>query len=199
MRYQSHSYYHIYNRGAHKKKIFFSKEQYVYCLKLLNKYADKYAVYILAYCLMPNHYHLVLQQNENGSISKFIQTSFNAFSQTINLLEQHSGTLFQGKAKAKLIDSDESVVHVIRYLHLNPVKAGLVKRPEDWPFSDYCEWVNSHSHLPKVYLGLKRPSEGFQRFRDSIFTDGKEYERFVDEYRNEVQNNKLEKFLFKED
>jgi REP element-mobilizing transposase RayT len=155
MKYNDHSYYHVYNRGAHKEKIFFSEKDYQLCLTLLWKYSNKYFVSLIAYCLMPNHYHVVLKQNDCGSISRCIQSTFNAFSQTINLQQNHNGTLFQGKAKSKFIDADNYVLQVVRYIHLNPVACGLVHKPEEWNYSDYREWA-----------GL--PSEGHSGFEESF-------------------------------
>ncbi len=175
MKYKDQSYYHIYNRGAHKENIFFSDEHYLRCLNLLEKYSTKYSVSIIAYCLMPNHYHLVIRQNENGSISRCIQTTFNACSQTVNLMEQHSGTLFQGKAKAKQIDSESSLIQVIRYVHLNPVRAGFVQRPEDWHFSDYLDWILS----PSEGHGRSELTFGRSSMCNTYFANVEDYKQFV--------------------
>jgi len=106
MKYEDNKYYHVYNRGTNKGTLFYNNENYLYCLKLIEKYRSKYDITIVAYCLMPNHYHFVLRQNENGSISRFLQTTFNAYSQAINKELQRSGTLFESRAKGILIDSD---------------------------------------------------------------------------------------------
>ena len=145
MKYLDSEYYHVFNRGAHKSKIFFLEENYLYCLRLLGKYSSQYLVSLAAYCLMPNHYHLICRQEAGGSISKFVQTTFNAYSQAVNKQQGHSGTLFEGKARAKHINSDSYILQVVRYIHLNPVEAGLVVRPGDWKFSDYLEWIENLS------------------------------------------------------
>ena len=176
-------------------EIFLSQENYFSCLQLMHKYAIEYKISVLAYCLMPNHYHLILQQKENGSVSRCLQTTFNAYSQTINLMVGHSGTLFQGKAKSKLIDSDEYVLQVIRYVHLNPVSAGLVQKPEDWHFSDYREWIKGTGDLPKDPANRMVPSEG-GKLRAAYFASAKEYKQFVEDYEAERENTTLEKFLF---
>jgi REP element-mobilizing transposase RayT len=141
MKYLDDHFYHVFNRGSRSEEIFFSDANYQYFLRLIAKNASTHLVYIVAYCLMPNHYHLVLQQKVTGSISKLIQSVMTSYVQAINKKYNTNGSLFQGKAKSKLIDSDEYVLQVIRYIHLNPVSAKLVQAPEDWPFSDYRKWI----------------------------------------------------------
>ncbi len=150
MKYEDEKYYHIYNRGAHKAPLFLVSEHYGYCMRLIGNYSSRYRVSIEALCLMPNHYHMLVQQLEGGSISRFIQTTFNAYVQGFNVQTEHSGALFQGKAKALEVDSDEYAVRLCRYIHLNPVVAGLVSAPEEWKWSDYREWIDGLSNLRKV-------------------------------------------------
>jgi putative transposase len=107
-------FYHVFNRGSRSEEIFFSDANYEYFLRLITRNVAAHLVYVIAYCLMPNHYHLVLQQKENGSISKFIQSVMTSYVQAINKKYDSSGILFQGKAKSKLIDSDEYVLQMIR-------------------------------------------------------------------------------------
>jgi putative transposase len=182
MKYEDNSYYHVYNRGAHRAVIFPSDKHYELCRKLLIKYAEKYFVSISAYCLMPNHYHLILYQKPGGSISKCVQTTFNAYSQTINVQCEHSGTLFQGKAKTKYIGSDIYILDLIRYLHLNPVRANLVKRPENWPFSDYSEWIGEQL-------------SGNNELRNNFFSNGDDYKLFVERYKEELDKQRIEKYM----
>jgi REP element-mobilizing transposase RayT len=107
MKYLDGHYYHIYNRGAHKKEIFFEPANYMYRISLFNKYLHRYEVSVVAYCLMPNHYHLIGRQNGHGDIGGFLRPTFNACTQAINKRYGHSGTLFQGQSKSKHIDSGE--------------------------------------------------------------------------------------------
>jgi putative transposase len=120
---------------------------------------------------MPNHYHLIVRQEIEGSISRFLQTTFNSFVQNYNLLESHSGTLFQGPAKSTLVDTDEYPLHAIPYVHTNPVSAKLVKLASDWEFSDCSVWVRDSG---EVFPG--------KSVRDEWFEDGKEYEEFLEAY-----------------
>ncbi len=143
MQYTEGCYYHIFNRGAHKEAIFFEEENYRYLITLFTKYSVQYKVTVAAYCLMPNHYHLIVKQNEFGSIGSFLKTVFNAYTQAINKRFELSGTLFQGQAKVKEIDSDSYCLQVIRYIHLNPLNAKIVKSIEEWNHSNYLEWIIS--------------------------------------------------------
>jgi putative transposase len=190
VKYVDDEYYHIFNRGANKARIFFIEENYSYCFRLLKKYSLQQNVAILAYCLMPNHYHLVCRQDAGGSISKFLQTTFNAYSQAVNKQQGHSGTLFEGKAQAKHINSDSYVLQVIRYLHLNPVEARLVMKPEEWRYSDYGDWIAEPSE------GFK-PSEGLG-LRNAYFKKGTAYREFVETYKEEKDKAGIKEYLFNE-
>ena len=163
--------YHVYNRGAHRHTIFRKPSHYKKCLELLQKYASRYRVGMLAYCLMPNHYHLLVRQEEGGSISRYLQTTFNAFVQYFNVLEGHSGTLFQGPAKSRTIETDADVLQVVRYVHSNPVLAKLAKTAGEWPFSDCSKWI---SNTDEPFAG--------RFFRDTWFKDGEAYGEFVAAY-----------------
>lgn len=187
MHYEDDKYYHIYNRGAHQSLIFFSPENYRYCLRLLQKYKLKYRVAIVAYCLMPNHYHLVLRQSPEGSISNFLRTVFNAYAQAVNRRSGKSGTLFQGRPKARIIDSDAYALQVVRYIHLNPVIAKIVTAPESWQFSDYQAWIGAtSSSLTDLSL------------RNAYFRDQKEYRDFVEAYKEESDTKIILKCIFEE-
>ena len=94
---------------------------------------------------MLNHYHLLLFQEEGGSISKTLQTTINSYVQAVNKKYDFSGSLFESKAKSTLVDTDRYVVHLARYIHLNPVKAKLVAMPDEWRHSDYSRWVETNN------------------------------------------------------
>ena len=130
-------YYHIYNRVPDGMRLFNSKENYRYCRKLLRKNALKYDVNIIAYCLMPNHYHMLVFQNREESLSKYISVMFNAYVQAFNKQYHRKGPLFTDRFKNIAVEREEYLYQLCRYIHLNPVKANLVKNPEDWEFSDY--------------------------------------------------------------
>ena len=163
-------YYHIYNRGAGQESLFFSPGNYEYLLRLARHYSARYGAAIIAYCLMPNHYHFLLRQETDQPLSKFINVLFNAYVQDVNQRQGRKGTLFEGRFRHVWVDREEYLVHLCRYIHRNPLKAGLVARLEDWPYSDFLDWTGQR----KGILGC----EAFVRTR---FPTSEAYRQFVND------------------
>jgi hypothetical protein len=139
---------------------------------------------------MPNHYHLLLFQQEGGNISKTLQTTINSYVQAVNKKYDLSGSMFEGKAKSILVETDRYVVHLARYIHLNPVKAKLVVRPDEWMYSDYSRWVETND----LSDGFK-PSDRFVALRELYFDGGDNYRKFVEGYDYKVDVNLSKYFL----
>jgi len=184
MKYENGKYYHVYNRGASKQIIFLNDENYRFCFQLFQKYSTQYNVSIIAYCLMPNHYHFLLLQNDDGSISKCIQTVFNSYTQAFNNISKHSGTLFQGRANGIEVKDDEYAVRLCRYIHCNPVAARLVTKPENWKHSDYLEWI-----------GLRKGNATNFILRDGYFGNAEAYKKYIEEY---GEDDGINQYLFDE-
>jgi REP element-mobilizing transposase RayT len=119
-------YYHVYNRGANREDIFRSEGNFVFCLRRVKEQSILCSVSVIAYCLMPNHYHFVLRQDADISIATFIQAIFNVYSKAFNKMWECKGTLFESAFHAIHVETDEYLLHLCRYIHLNPVIAGLV-------------------------------------------------------------------------
>lgn len=134
-------YYHIYNRGNRKQKIFLNNKDYQRYLDRLKEYKDKHHVSILAYCLMPNHIHLLVRQNGPEPISNFIQKLHTAYSMYFNKKYEQVGHIFQDRFKAKIVGKDEYLMHLSRYIHLNPKK--LVSKLPAYKWSSYSSYINS--------------------------------------------------------
>ena len=132
---------HIYNRGAHRDSIFREEHNYLFALGKFKQYARELVLTVIAYCLMPNHYHLLVRQDGDQPAGLLPQRVFNSYSKAYNKRYGHSGTLFESPYKARRIEQDDHLQHLCRYIHANPVKDGLVHRPEEWPYSNYPEWV----------------------------------------------------------
>ncbi len=179
-------YYHIYNRGAGKAKIFFNDGNYQYLLRLVKQYYQKYGVTIIAYCLMPNHYHFLLRQEAEEPLSRFMQVLFNAYVQALNLQQERTGTLFEGRFKHKRVEKWEYLIILCRYIHRNPVEARLVARPEDWEYSNYREWI-----------GLRNNELTDKDFVQEHFHSATEYVKFVNDVEDEQKSyEKIRKYLF---
>ncbi len=175
-------YYHIYNRGAGKGLIFFNNGNYEYLLKLVKRYYKKYGVTLIAYCLMPNHYHFLLRQDTEVPLSKFINVLFNAYVQAVNIQQGRKGTLFEGRFKHVVVDREEYLTHLCRYIHLNPVKANLVSKPEDWKYSNYQDW-----------MGLRKGTLKDDAFIQEHFESVQEYRKFLSDWQDDKN---IKKYLW---
>ena len=120
--FESGTYYHVYNRGNRKQQIFLSDRDYERFLGKVLEYKKKFLINILAFCLMPNHFHFLLQQLTLNAISRFFSDLCNSHSRYFNVKYETVGSLFQGRFKAKRVDKDEYLIHLSRYIHLNPAE-----------------------------------------------------------------------------
>lgn len=136
----SNEYYHLYNRGNSKRNIFHNHLDYNRFLKVLylansdknflvNRIKDIYStergaklVSIGAYCLMPNHFHILIKQPDKGDVSKFMHKLLTAYSMYYNTKYKRTGGLFEGKFKSEHLDNDRYLKYIFSYIHLNPVK-----------------------------------------------------------------------------
>lgn len=97
---------------------------------------------IIAYCIMPTHIHLILRQLKGKGISIFMSNILNSYARYFNTLHKRKGPLWEGSFKSVLLETDEQLLHLTRYIHLNPVTAYLVDSPESWNFSSYKEYLS---------------------------------------------------------
>jgi REP element-mobilizing transposase RayT len=163
-------YFHIYNRGNNYGKIFFERENYLYFLRLMRDHIPPEKTEINAYCLMPTHYH-ILGYTKSDDLSKQMQSFLLAYTKAINIRHERVGALFQGRFKAKMVTSNEVLLLLSRYIHLNPVAASLVSKAEDWEFSSYRDYLGlRNGTLPKsdVILNQFISSEAYRSFVESI-------------------------------
>ena len=161
------SYYHVFNRGVEKRIIFLDEQDYnmflyylsIYLLpleqvlrfypnfsiRLYNKNLSE-EIELISYCLMPNHFHLLLKQKNKDSTSKLIKQVTNGYTLYFNTKYERVGGLFQGVFKAVGIDTDALILHVARYIHLNPVVANIVKDPKEYMWSSHKEYFDKEKH-----------------------------------------------------
>ena len=155
MQFAEGNIYHIYNRGNYKQQVFLSDENYIHFLRLTNKYIIPSSD-ILAWCLMPNHFHFLIHANEQSlipvqssplpvsALSFGIRMLLSSYSKAINKALGRHGNLFQQKTKSKWVNIPESnyAETTFHYIHQNPLKAGLADTMEDWQFSSFRDYCN---------------------------------------------------------
>ena len=160
------AYYHVFNRGVEKRTIFLDEQDYftfldilTYYLKFLKKIPKialtrtglvnsgrfQNEIKLVAFCLMPNHFHLLLHQQKKNSISEFIRRIATTYSMYFNKRYQRVGALFQGRFKAKHLDTESYLLQATKYLHKNPIdlvtRTGLV----NYPWSSYQTYLKNTS------------------------------------------------------
>lgn len=136
-------YYRIDNDAKFSDFINFKivqKEGFNNVLEVISKDKNK-LVQIIAYCIMPTHFHLILKQLTEDGIAKYMKDILNSYTRYFNIKHKRKGPLWESRFKSVLVDSDEQLLHLIRYIHLNPVTAKLIDRPEKWDFSSYKEYL----------------------------------------------------------
>ena len=132
--------YHIYSRGVLKMDIFRTPADYEKFLLRLCEYKQKYPVSFRAFVLMPNHFHMLiiepewLPEQKVAHLSSFMRLLLNSYAKYFCKKYGHSGHVFQGAFKSKLIDSDSYYSQILQYIHENPAKKGLVSKAEFWPY-----------------------------------------------------------------
>jgi len=179
-------YYHLYNRGINRQPIFFCIENWGYFIKRLRHYFLPALIDILAYCLMPTHYHLLVYLNTDDLAARIMQPFGLSYTKAINTQQGRVGPLFQGPFQAAWVDKDEYLLHLSRYIHLNPVTAGLVTQAEEWTFSSYRD-----------YIGLRAGTLPVPGVVLSQFYSPQDYKAFVESYRDQ-DFKVVEQLLFDE-
>lgn len=128
------------------------------------------SVQIIAYCLMPTHFHLILKQLVENGISNYMRKVLDGYTRYFNNIHKRRGPLWESKFKNVLVEGDEQLNHLVRYIHLNPTTANLVNSPEDWLYSSYRE-----------YLGRMADSQKMCQFDDILEIKPSSYRKFVND------------------
>jgi len=137
---------------------------------------QKLLVRIVAYCLMPTHVHFLLEQTAGNGISEFMCKVMGSYAVYFNKKANRHGPLWDSRFKAKLVETDGYVLQLSRYIHLNPVSAGLVRRPEDWEFSSYREFLSDSGMQRSICEFRKIISFPPQMYRTFV-EDGADYQQ----------------------
>lgn len=183
------NFYHIFNKSVYGQPILQKKNDLNYFLQATKYYLqlnppikfsyfrlnpDKYQtdfnkrlVTLISYCFMPNHFHFCLKQEKDGGIQLFMRKLMSSFSHYFQIKYKNKGPLFCGTFKAVPIESDEQLMHLSRYHHLNPVTAGMVDHPKDYHYSSFNSYMTKESDMVDTSYVL------------SNFSSKQQYERFV--------------------
>jgi len=180
------AFYHITSRGNERKNVFKSKRDREKFLEYLESATQRYDAVIHVYCLLDNHYHLLVE-TPSENLSQIMRHINGAYTTYFNVKRKRSGHLFQGRYKAILVDADEYAKELSRYIHLNPLRAKMVETPEDYDWSSY-----------QYYIGRKKLPEWLTRdfilgyFGKKVSTAQKGYHGFVSELVNEKYDSPLD-------
>lgn len=177
---------HVIQRGNNRDVCFYSKSDYQFYLNHLGKACRRYGVKLHAYVLMTNHTHILITPDDESGISRVMQSLGRCYVQYINKTHGRTGTLWEGRHKGSLVDGDNYLLACHRYIELNPVRAGMVNRPEEYCWSsfrsnaygDINKWLTPHD----LYLALGESTNlRLERYR-SLF-DSKLDKKLVEEIR----------------
>ncbi|MCL5783910.1 MAG: transposase [Patescibacteria group bacterium] len=203
------NFYHVYNRGVEKRVIFTENRDFKRFLQTLYYYQftgpkpafskhlqfkikdfsrNPKIVEIVCYCLMPNHFHLLLRQVKENGISEFMGKVLNSYAKYFNTKYKRVGPLFQGAFRTVLVENDDQILHLSRYIHLNPYVNELTSEIETYPHSSYPYFIGLSSDL----LCIKDHIINF-------FKDGNGYRDFVAGHSDYARELELMKHLLLED
>lgn len=135
------AFYHVLSRGNERKVIFRTEADYKLFLKTLSECCLRFWVKVHAYCLMPNHFHFLLETQE-GNLSQFMKCLLGVYTIRFNRCHRRSGHLFQGRYKAFLVEKESYLLELSRYIHLNPCRAGMATYPEEYPWSSMAFFLD---------------------------------------------------------
>jgi putative transposase len=178
--------HHIIERGNNRERVFRDSTDYEKYLFFLSKYSEEKEVAVLAYCLMPNHIHLLVRPSDEESLAKMMQGITLCYSKYFNEANGRTGRLWECRYHSTVIDGDSYLWTVSRYIENNPVRAGIVKRPEEYPYSSAkAHILGKKDHLLKEPLFDKSELNEYRRFVRS-----KEDKKILEEIRKQTRLGK---------
>ena len=166
------AFYHVTSRGNERKKIYYAESDYEKFISILKESQNKYGYLLHVYVLMDNHYHLLIETPQ-ANLSKIMHYINGFYTGYINVKRKRSGHLFQGRYKSILIDKDNYLLELSRYIHLNPVRKKMVEKPEDYIYSSYTAYISQEQYeivYQDLILGMisKEKKEAKRRYKDFV-------------------------------
>jgi len=167
------AWYHVMNRGRRGEDIYSDQKDYGLFLSVLQESAELFDIRVAAYCLMSNHYHLLIQ-TPAGNLSRAMRHVNGVYTQRYNRLRKIDGQLFRGRYKSVLVEADSHLLELLRYIHRNPVRARICKTVDDYAWSShsgYLSGARKWNWLSKQFL--------LGMFSDKPGVASKEYKKFI--------------------
>ena len=146
--------YHIITRGNQKQRVFLDEQDCEAYLSRLKRYKLKLGFLIYAFCLMPNHVHLIGEPKETADLAKFMHGLNRSYTAYFNKKYNKVGYLWQGRFKSKVVVKDSYLIDCLNYIELNPVRANMVRTAQDYPWSSYKERVITENVFSKIVNNL---------------------------------------------
>lgn len=198
------NFYHLFNRGVEKRQVFSNSNDYSRFLDVLYYYQfqgpkPRFSTYkrfkqkdfdkkpkiveIECYCLMPNHFHLLVRQLKEKGVEEFMRKVLNSYTKYFNTRHKRIGPLFQGAFKAVIVETDEQLLHLSRYIHLNPFTSGLVEKLEDYQYSSFLAYTKQSKDqlcTEQTILNFFKNSKGYAEF----IADNQEYARELEKIKH---------------
>ncbi|MEW6407060.1 MAG: transposase [Patescibacteria group bacterium] len=184
--------YHVINRGNNRQDVFKDNDDFTAYLEIIKRFKTKYQFKLYAYCLMNNHVHLIIEPTKPNTLSKIVQSITLSHIRLYHYKYKSSGHIWQGRFKNPLIQTDEYLLECIKYIELNPVRANIVSKPEDYLWSSYRfhslgEDKNKLLDSDPTFLSLANTDKTRQKaYRDFITTE--QDEDMLDSIRKSIAN-----------
>lgn len=160
--------FHIYNHAIDNFMLFYDEEDYDHFLNIFKNKLERIPATIFAFCLMPNHYHFLIRQESEIQIYRLFNHAYISYAKYYNNRYNRKGHIFRSPLQHIYVSTKTYLIQLCKYIHLNPVYANLVDKPEDWQYSNYLEWIN------------KRKSQFFKENIHKIyFPDPQDYINYV--------------------
>lgn len=170
--------YHIVQRGNNREACFIEAENYSFYLDLWQSLASRNGVSVHAYCLMTNHVHFLVTPEEDISISNTMKVVGSRYAQYINKQYKRTGTLWEGRHRASLVQSERYLLTCYRYIELNPVRACMVQKPEEYRWSSYGanawgdkSWLSHHHEYLRLGQAIEERQHAYRELFRTRFDD----------------------------
>lgn len=165
------AFYHITSRGNQRERIFWDDKDREEFKRILKRTKERYGYHLHAYVLMDNHYHLLIE-TPHANIKQVMQNINTSYTVSVNKRHKRVGHLFQGRYKAFIADKESYLLEINRYIHLNPVRASIVQRPENYKWSSYRAYIGAGDGITDtedtLYAFAKKRTKAIEKYKEFV-------------------------------